>query len=540
MKKALFTLFILLVAAVFIAGCTPPDPGGEKEKTDDTWTVNEQADDNEMYKTLVKGVLGSLKDISDEKVNTTNPIFSIDSKMKLEFNDHLLWFIFKLNYKLDDDTVLKFSAEIRNEDESEIIIGAYFMNNFLYLKLMDGEAGKMKFPIKNQVVGDLFPIQSKDVDIADLAIMLSAVIEIDGDITCKSRMFGTIPEYQYICSIDLPTTLQNIVNSLDLEQLEGVDTETLSVIIQRVLGVSLEQIQNGQLPESSVDIDFATSGDKLSNFLLNLKVEQPIESPNTLFGGGDIDLSIDLDKLVIDKKYTTIEFFNTKIEVGENLVNEYTTYPNYLDQTFGVRLNLTEKGATAEEDRDYTLNAELKLDLEEINSNELLFEVLDDTQTAVTGLYFLDGILYLYTTKEDGYQKRVELELDIIALYEDIADGVEIEDSQPDEKKAALEYVAFIIGALRLGNDDLSFAINNDFYEVLFPGFEDIISYGDALLPEEIDLAALLLDAFGLDVVEYLMGNSYVFTIDLSDDAESFIYVVDGDIAFPEDMVEPV
>lgn len=543
MKKALFAILVLLVAALFIAGCTPSNSNQPPKTTDtDTWTTIKAPDESAMYRTLVQAAMGTLKDISDQKVNKTNPIFSIDTKLKLEFNDFFLWFVFKMNYKLEDDTVLdenselKFSAEILNEDETEVILGAYFMKGFLYLKLMDGEAGKLKFPIKNQVIGNLFPIEYQEIKVSDVALMLSGGIVINGNITGKSRMDGTIPEYQYSFDINLPATLQALVDSFELDTLEGFDTETLSSIIEKVLGVTLEEIENGELPESSVKVNFATSGEKLTNFKIDLSVDQEEGTQNTLFGGGDIDLSIDLEKLTINKEYTSIPFFTKKILVNDDQVNEYTTYPNYLEQSFGIRVPIIEKGESAAENREFTIKAEMKLDLEEVNGNDVLIEILDSDDQAVTGIYFDDGILYLYTTQEDGYQKRQELELDIVELYEKIRDGVSIENPVPNEKKEALEYVAFVIGALRLTDESISFIVDKSFYDVLFPGFENIIEYGNELLEIE-NLGEMLHDAFGLDIIEYIMGKSFEFTLDLSEDAESFVYIIDGDISFPEGMV---
>ncbi len=547
MKKALFAILVLLVTALFIAGCTTPTEK-DKPKTEepDTWTVIAAPDESDMYQTLIQAAMGSLKDISDQKVNNTNPIFSIDTKLKLEFNDFSLWFVFKMNYKLEDETVtddkseLKFSAEIMNEEETEVILGAYFMKGSLYLKLMDGEAGKLQFPIKNQVIGDLFPIEYKEIKIPDIALMLSGGIVINGDISGKSRLDGTIPEFQYSFDINLPATLQAIVDSFELETLEGFDAATLSSIIEKVLGVTLDEIEAGELPESSVKVNFATSGQKLTNFKLDLSVDQEEGTQNTLFGGGDIALSVDLVKLTINKEYTSIPFFTNKILVGEDQVNEYTTYPNYIEQSFGIRLPVTELGATAAENKDFTIKAEMKLDLEEVNGNDVLIEILNSEDEAVTGIYFDDGILYLYTTLDGDYQQREALELDIVQLFQKIQDGVTIDNPVPDVKREALEYVAFVIGALRLSDESISFIMDKNFFDVLFPGFVNIVEYGNELLGGDMDLGQMMRDAFGgVDLVTYITTSTYEFTLDLSDDAENFVYIIDGDIAFPTGMAEP-
>ena len=120
MKKALMLIFALLVAALLLTGCvTPPNPGnqnGNNNKYDD-WVIINNADDSDVYGKLLAGVMGSLRDMSTEKVGKSNPIIFVDSKVKLELNDHLLWLAIKLNYNYDNNEDMRFSAEIIDSDE---------------------------------------------------------------------------------------------------------------------------------------------------------------------------------------------------------------------------------------------------------------------------------------------------------------------------------------------------------------------------------------------------------------------------------------
>ena len=546
MKKALMLIFALLVAALLLTGCvTPPNPGnqnGNNNKYDD-WVIINNADDSDVYGKLLAGVMGSLRDMSTEKVGKSNPIIFVDSKVKLELNDHLLWLAIKLNYNYDNNEDMRFSAEILDSDEKSIILGAYYMQNYLYLKIMDGEAGELKVPIENEVISKLFPIEFQGFKTETIIAALSEIIVKNGPITGRSRLYGTISEYEYNFNINLPGTLQKIVNFINKDTMENLDTQLISEILQRIMGVSFEDIVDGSIPDSEVQVSFATSDNKITSFSFDLSIDQDEHSENTLFDGDIINLLFELEKLVIDKTPPTapfIPFFAS---------NEYKNYEDYLDKSFGLQLDVTQKGKQGGQDIPYKVKAELKLDFNDAAENELLFEILNDSGDAVTGAYIYRDTFYYYETIEEQYTELLHFEIDVLDVFDKIKKGITEEDeedngdSQPqqdeeeddDEVNKTLEIVAYILGALSLSEERLSFVIDSGFYELVLPGFENIMEYIDGVL-EDVDLENMFQEA-GVDIVGSLMSNAFEISINIGEDAESFIYVVDGDIDFPEEIL---
>jgi len=546
MKKALMLIFALLVAALLLTGCvTPPNPGnqnGNNNKYDD-WVIINNADDSDVYGKLLAGVMGSLRDMSTEKVGKSNPIIFVDSKVKLELNDHLLWLAIKLNYNYDNNEDMRFSAEIIDSDEKSIILGAYYMQNYLYLKIMDGEAGELKVPIENEVISKLFPIEFQGFKTETIIAALSEIIVKNGPITGRSRLYGTISEYEYNFNINLPGTLQKIVNFINKDTMENLDTQLISEILQRIMGVSFEDIVDGSIPDSEVQVSFATSDNKITSFSFDLSIDQDEHSENTLFDGDIINLLFELEKLVIDKTPPTtpfIPFFAS---------NEYKNYEDYLDKSFGLQLDVTQKGKQGGQDIPYKVKAELKLDFNDAAENELLFEILNDSGDAVTGAYIYRDTFYYYETIEEQYTELLHFEIDVLDVFDKIKKGITEEDeedngdSQPqqdeeeddDEVNKTLEIVAYILGALSLSEERLSFVIDSGFYELVLPGFENIMEYIDGVL-EDVDLENMFQEA-GVDIVGSLMSNAFEISINIGEDAESFIYVVDGDIDFPEEIL---
>ncbi|HHT83447.1 MAG: hypothetical protein ACOYEC_00550 [Christensenellales bacterium] len=546
MKKALMLIFALLVAALLLTGCvTPPNPGnqnGNNNKYDD-WVIINNADDSDVYGKLLAGVMGSLRDMSTEKVGKSNPIIFVDSKVKLELNDHLLWLAIKLNYNYDNNEDMRFSAEIIDSDEKSIILGAYYMQNYLYLKIMDGEAGELKVPIENEVISKLFPIEFQGFKTETIIAAMSEIIVKNGPITGRSRLYGTISEYEYNFNINLPGTLQKIVNFINKDTMENLDTQLISEILQRIMGVSFEDIVDGSIPDSEVQVSFATSDNKITSFSFDLSIDQDEHSENTLFDGDIINLLFELEKLVIDKTPPTtpfIPFFAS---------NEYKNYEDYLDKSFGLQLDVTQKGKQGGQDIPYKVKAELKLDFNDAAENELLFEILNDSGDAVTGAYIYRDTFYYYETIEEQYTELLHFEIDVLDVFDKIKKGITEEDeedngdSQPqqdeeeddDEVNKTLEIVAYILGALSLSEERLSFVIDSGFYELVLPGFENIMEYIDGVL-EDVDLENMFQEA-GVDIVGSLMSNAFEISINIGEDAESFIYVVDGDIDFPEEIL---
>ena len=182
------------------------------------------------------------------------------------------------------------------------------MQNYLYLKIMDGEAGELKVPIENEVISKLFPIEFQGFKTETIIAAMSEIIVKNGPITGRSRLYGTISEYEYNFNINLPGTLQKIVNFINKDTMENLDTQLISEILQRIMGVSFEDIVDGSIPDSEVQVSFATSDNKITSFSFDLSIDQDEHSENTLFDGDIINLLFELEKLVIDKTPPTTPF----------------------------------------------------------------------------------------------------------------------------------------------------------------------------------------------------------------------------------------
>lgn len=535
MKKAFMMILMMLIATIFLTSCQEntnrhPDP----KLDDDTWKTIEKADETEVYKTLIASVMGSIEDLSDKKVSKSQPLLSVDTRMQVELNDFLIWFELKINYDYNNPQNLLLSAEMINAEDEEVILGAYFKDDILYMQVLDGESGRIQFPLKNGILNQLLPIVfNSDLDAKNLAIGLNSIISTNGYITGRTRLNGTTMEEEYTINIDLPSTLRALVEAIDSDIIENLDKDKISTVIQRVIGVSFNDILQGNLPESNMELFFSSFGRKLTQFSTCISVESGGDQQNTLFGGEELEISINLDKLKLEKSFTSIPFFGD---------NKYLEYPDYTNQNVRVLLNVLEKGQTTAEDIEYLINAELKMNLEQIENNEILFEIIDTENNPVTGIYLKDSMFYYYRYDDETqeYQKQIEFELDIADVFDKISKGIDITLPEGDEtdttqtkaKNTALDYIAYIVGALRVTEDNISFTINSDFYELVLPGIENFLLYADAVIEE--DLSSMPETASINQAIDYLLTHAFEISIDLSDEAESFISIINSEIEFPE------
>ena len=534
MKKSFLITIMLLFITMIFCSCsnftsTIPNDGVDDSLEDDTWETFNNADSGETYRNLITGVYNSLKDVSTDRINLNNPIFSVDSKLDVVLNQRQLFLVFKMNYNFSKLEDLKFAIELLDENE-EVLIGTYFYNNFLYLKLMDGESGKIKFPLNNSEIGALFPLDfdAESTFILDNSNLINSLIKIDGNITGKTRMNGTSPEYEYNFYIDLPATLYGIVSLInDKEQSFGeFDIENISSILQRVLGISFEDVTNNDLPVSSIKVNFSTLSNKLSSFSMDINIDQTESSKNTLFNGDVIDLTINLESMSIDDQFTSIDFLNT---------NEYMEYTNYIEHNFGARINVIKKAQDPfSEDQHYLVDAKFKLDLENAQDTKILFEILDQEENSISGIYIYDGMLFLYSLEDNIYTLQDNFSIDINDVVEKLLNGIDDEPNSEEEKIDTIKLISYIVGALKILPEEITFTIDEDFYEFVLPNFENIIAYIDNALVD-IDLNQLLNDAgFNPSI---LFENTFVLQFDTSEDAEEIIYIVENDIVFPDGVI---
>lgn len=545
MKRAFIAILMVLLLAVFLTSCGllgkgPTNTNGENGNNDDEWQIISNATEDEVYSRLLASIKNSLEDMSDKRVSTTNNYLSVDTKFKVELNDLSLWFELKLNYDHKNPKDFLLSAEIITDsaDANSVMLGIYFKDDTIYISLKDGEVGKISFPIQHQVLSSLLPIKhdSGNELVETFKVALKAMLDVKGNITGRHRMDGTQAEYEYTINIDLSNTLKNILGYLDIGEndLANFDMQLLSKIIKHIFGVTVEDLSTNGLPNSSMQLDFSTLANKLKSLKIDMGIDIDPSAQGNLIDGDSMNILLELEKLKINngtekKAFTSIPFFGN---------DNYSSFPNYAEQTFGALVNITKIGESIQENINYLLKVEGKIDLDTIENNQLLFEFLDkeNNNLPISGIYIFDNVFYFYQYNEDdGYAKRLEFEVDFLEIFNMIKDGVDLDipetTTEEDNSATALEYISYFVGAIKIADDKLTMVINEDFFSILFPGIVNFVAYAEALTGEDIQS---VLDELELDLVEFLISNTFEIYIDFSESADNFIYVLNDDIDFPE------
>ncbi len=556
-KRVFLAIFMILLIAVFLTSCglfKNPDNNSNTNGDPDlngSWEDIHNESPEVVYTLLFSSIKNSLEDMSTERVKAPSNYLSVNTKFKIELNNLSLWLELKLNYDLKKPEDLMVSLELindKNGNKPSVLLGVYFKDEKVYISIKDGDVGEISFPIEHNILSSLLPLKhDKDNTMVENAtIALQAMLDVNG-ISGRKRQDGLFWEYEYWIDINLPETLESILRFFDIEEneIEGLDKELISTIIKHIFGLTLEDIESNGMPESNMRIEFSTFNTRVKTFKMDMSIDIDPSAQGNIIEGDSIDILLELEELQIkngtDKSvFTSIPFFG--------LDAKYLTFPNYMEQTFGLLLNIVRKGDTVALDDNLMLKSEIKIDLDTIENNQLLFEFydIDNTDSSpIIGIYVYDNMFYFYQTDDGGdYLKRLEFEIDIVEIFRKIKSGVELDipgeepDGEPDEGEeqtsdatTALEYISYFVGAIKLADDKLTFIINEDFFNTVLPGIENFIPYVEELTGEDIQS---LLDDLELDLIGFLLANTFEIYIDFSEDAESFIYILDEDINFPD------
>lgn len=546
MKKIVFFAAILLLCCALVScglfGSKDKDPKDEDKTTG--W-VDVSHDANVVYRHLIYSIHRTLGDISQENVTNANPDFAIDLIMDMGLNGDEYTLKAKTKYKKNDAGALMMSAELVSKDTNTTVLGGYYgkpsgaESRDLYVKINDGDSGKLKFEMSDQNgLDEFFPIKNFDSsEIQSIAQALAAFVETKGSIKGKERFYGNIKEYQYSIVIDIPNTLRKLATVLAgssdaSEAFQKIfkseeDRDAFERILSSVLGISIADLNsNSTFPNCSLSIDFATSDTKLTAF--GVKFEVQGNSTSTLFNGESIELELSLNSIVIDKSYTkvSIPFFGN---------NEYQQYKKFISKgsdvsdisAYGISLNILTTDLETNVKENKKVRAEFSLSETE-SANEILFELLTPEDDKIWGLYLKNNTLYTYIDVDGEYQLYKHFEdVNAVDIFNRLKEDI---SSVTNNRLGVLEVISNIISATKINKDAIDFTVSKELIDVFIPDFADFLEYIDEALGENLNINDEL-EVNEVDVEGYLQRHNIMITIDFDKDAP-FVYELEGEIDF--------
>lgn len=551
-KHTLAALLLLLVASVCMVACNPTTESskntgstGSTSNNDNTskdgWQVVSNVVEKDMYQSLLLGATNIVSELSKSKVDKSNAV-TIDGKVGLTLNGSDLWFSIKGKYDQKDPSLIREKAMLSLElytteelDATSKQIGIYVYNNELYLCL---GTNKVKFSLANSQWTNYFPFNVPDIsqNIAKIAGLLPQYIKLT-EVNGQYRRNSNKEEYKYNANVNVSQTIVGLCRFLNDEKLfsDREAATTIKEFAADVLNISVNQLERGEVSDSTLQVSFMTSGDQLQDMNASTKIALGKDAKN-LIGADEMNVDIKIIDLKITKDYAT----GTKIAFV-NDTKERNSYISYSKAIYALKVPVKRFGENYEvENENYRLCITTRVFQDNRDNNFFFCEYYNEKNDEVErAVYFYKDYIFLYQIKEEEPECICKFEINL----SDLATNVVSNTLVPEEEKTNLEVyglIAYVLKNISLTNKDISFALNNDFYSKVWYNFYDMLKNINSVAPENlyeneevVDFVHYITETGEIVTIEY--NNDSVVTIitdDKKDEKISFIYeMLDNEIS---------
>ena len=519
------TLLLLMVAAVFCAcggGGGSSSSGGSKDNTKkEKWITTTDQTKSAVCSKFLSSFTTIAKDLSVDELNKGNRTVGLSSliKVKLNDNDFYLAVKIKYNYKDPDNTMASLELsdkEIKeNEyDPDDLLFGMYLCpradrDTYPGQQMLYVAVGSTKFSIDIETAAwnRFFPFHYKETVSSgsltdDPGWVLASILRLKNEnFTQRKREVGTVTEYNFVLDVDVTRTLQQVVQFVDSDLgKKFIDNpqeiyDALDEIFTGVFGVTAKDVNDGNLADSSLKIDFTTSlANKISALEATLKVDDS-KNTGTIFGGEDMEIGISLKRFDI-KNFNDVPF----PFINDANKQERNNYLYFLDK--GFRLQVNQSRLLKETHEDYEMTITAKIFQGERKENFAFMTYKDASGLAVMGAVYQD-VGYLFKRVDGEMVCTLSVPLDISTIAEMVVDNafeklVVNEEGDPVldkegnvqyEKAASLNVlsaVGYLLSALRINPDDVRFSIDHDLFTSVWYNFFAAIDYLNDRFDEDL------------------------------------------------------
>ncbi|MBR1747923.1 MAG: hypothetical protein IJ735_06935 [Clostridia bacterium] len=540
-RLIVFGALAMILVAVLLCSC---GGGGSTKKgsgsgsgsgeTSEKWVKTSDLTKQDVYSKLWASLTTVAKDLSIDELDHGSKVLGLNGKVKLQINKNDFWLSLKTNYNYKDRDNAMFSLELSDNERSDttystddLYLGLYLYKQKLYIAI-----GTTKFSVdlKTEVWNKSFPFDYKDnsgsisSSLKNPAIILGMIVVLkDDEFVQKKRDVGATTELNFVLDIDTAKTLKKIVDllngALNKEISDPNTLNALDEILTGVLGISVEDIESGNIPESSLKVDFTTTTtNKISALSATLKVEDS-DNHNTIFNGEDVEISVDMKSFKINNSNVSIPFVNSDNDA------EREKYVYFLDSAF--RFSCIEERIVDGRKEDYTLSITAKIFQEQRNKNFAFLDCIDEDDNVVMAGAVYNDVAKLFKRVDGELVCTVSLPLDISTVAEkvvanDFAKVVQNDDGTETVVKSefnVMTALGYVFGALRVNAENISLIVDKDLFSSVWFNFYDALEYLNGLFDEDLftDVDAIV------EFKEYIVDVDR--TIYLPYD-RSFLYVV--------------
>lgn len=516
MKKVglILTIVLIVTLALSVFACnnnsnTPPPSNNTNDNTNDVGFISDTTSIEELSEDLVKCFLNTAKTAGTSRLSTSNPLVSWKIDMDVRINEIESVCTFEINYDHRDKSKTEMKLLVVKKGETDPFVSLFYFQDQpsddrnpgnLYFQYGDA---KVKVPVSDTFLGELFPISFNDQleDILDKA--LSTYLFTLGDIQYKYKD-GTDGKRtrNYVLNVDLKKTLVNIVKMMDAPAFKDL-YGSVSWIIESLFGVSADKI-GSDLPETIIKVDVTTTGGHrtflgmgaVSNFKIDASVAAS-DNKDTIFRGESYNITLDLkqfkasNKLIEDFPKEDSSYFDNYLKYDQTalVVNGALVYLEDETKKYDITIGFCYDGLSESQNKD-----EVKIVVTEEGKPE----------NVIVEFYAFDNIarFNFYCKKGDWVELEFNFDFDYFIEYM-------IDLGSEGDSLGLLKTIAYALGAIQVWEDDsLSLNIDAEFYHgvlnldiaSLVKGLEDSCNYAGGsstlihsqLAEHDLDLPSLL------------------------------------------------
>lgn len=498
MKKfAIILVLILVLTLSFSAFACDSNKNNNSGGTTNNNNTNNTNEDGfikgtttieELSEDLVKSLFNSAKTAGSTRLNASNPCVSWHIELDAKINAVETSIVFEINYDNRDKSETEMKLSITKKGEQSPSVSLYYFQDRptesanpgnLYVQYGDA---KVKVPVVDTFLGQLFPISFSGVEEQVVAGFLSANIFTKGDIQYKYKD-GTDGKRtrNYIFQVDLKATLVNIVNMMQGSSGFEEMYESVSWIIESLFGVEASKI-NSQLPDTTLVVDVTTTGGSrtllgngnISNFKMVADVAAS-DYKDSIFRGESYNITMEMvefkasSKLIEDFPEESSEHFSTYINYEDTalIINGSLVYLEDEDTVYDISLGFRYDGLGDSQNND-----EVKIVLYERNNpNNKIVEFYSFDNTAYFNFYCAQGGEWVETSFPFDIDHFIEYMMEIGSV---------------GDRLGFLKSIAYALGAIQVWEDgSLSLNIDANLYQgilnldidSLIRGIEDACTY---------------------------------------------------------------
>lgn len=549
MRKKLicFVAAFLLAALVasLAAGCKPDTPvvappGGNV--TDADGFTEAQSNVELMTKDLIGGLNSTLRLLTTGQITSSRPAASASASMDMRINDReaRLTFAAEYNRKLFDAgerDAARSGMTVTYEGENEAFLELYYYTD-------DGASGeayialngnKIIIPLENSSFNTLLPITAIDASV--VTMLLNSCLVVTGDVDYRYRdEVNDRRTRRFGAKIDLKDTLKKLLGFIDGDSPYNAYLEGVKDLIGAVFGINADRLES-EMPAATLEISFETSGGnrtdgegtgRISAFSMELAVAEG--SASALFGGDAYTIEAELDTL--DVKAAMLS--DGVLPDRDTDLDDYYMYDSRAVHFDGsLRYDAPPAGI---ENKVYDVAAGfVYAGLESDGSADKIYIVVsdpDDEAYRPFELYYESETLMINTISvgTDGIPKRNTYTAK--ASFQAFLNRLIDEHFNTRPTMDIYETLAFVFGAISLGDESISVYYNGEFFEKALgldlAALFDCLQYAYAAEGGTGQISDAM-NASGIDLGAYVIGNAFTMTMDIAGD----FFEITDDINMP-------